>query len=343
MTTRVAVDSDRPVLIAVAVPCEDHVEEGTGRREIPVLVEAGVAEQDPAIHLVVGETHLPQGLEGIGDAVAGSLGGWDRVEGLPADHSGYADAPSIDVGDVQAAEQSVAGVGIDGVGADSAPVKVGFEVVGPAVVARGQHVVQLEQDLPLDGASGEAVVAAAFEEVAAVHDERGRAQRVEVGQEGRGVVEGGVDVRRGNDLVQVPVVGGHGVTSQMSAPRVRSLPVRSAWPRRSWSRAADGGDASGGEAGDHQGGPGADVGSFDARARQLLGPGQSAFCGGDLFDLGTQAGQLRQQVAVAAGIDGVGEQMRAGQPEGECHERWLEVGVPDRPGSGKRWPAGDGQ
>src|SRR5690606_9293943 len=91
-------------------------------------------------------------------------------------------------------------------------------------------------DPPLDRAAGEAVVPAAFEEVAAVHDEGGRPQRAEVGQARRAVVEGRVYVRCGTDLAQVAPVGGHGVTSQMSAPRVWSLPGRSAWPRRSWSR-----------------------------------------------------------------------------------------------------------
>jgi hypothetical protein len=51
-------------------------------------------------------------------------------------------------------------------------------------------------------------------------------------------------------------------------------------------------------------------------------------------DLGTQAGELGQQVAVAAGVDGVGEQMGAGAGEGQRHQRWFEVGIQAAGGEG---------
>ncbi|MFC9740892.1 MULTISPECIES: hypothetical protein [Streptomyces] len=117
--------------------------------------------------------------------MASSLRCGDRVESLLSDHGSHAHASITDVDDVQSAEDRVTGTGIDGVGTDRALVEVGFGVAGPAVVAQSQEVVQLEEDLSLDRAT----VTAAFEKVPAVHGERRPAQRVEMGQEGRGVVQ----------------------------------------------------------------------------------------------------------------------------------------------------------
>lgn len=141
-------DADGTVPVAVAVPGADHVKGRAGCRQLEILLEAAAQQDCPSG--AGGERQIMQGLHEIRDRVASSLRCGDRVESLLSDHGGHAHASITDVGDVQSAEDRVTGTGIDGVGTDRALVEVGFGVAGPAVVAQGQEVVQLEEDLPLD-------------------------------------------------------------------------------------------------------------------------------------------------------------------------------------------------
>lgn len=133
--------------------------------------------------VVVFQHQLAQRGHGVGDVVSGPLVGGDGVERAHADDRGDSDPTAVHLDDTETVEQRSSGGVVDGVGADRHLAQSGLEVVGPAVVAGCQHVVQRREDLPLDGSLAQPVVAGALEEVTAVGDERGRLEVVQVWQE----------------------------------------------------------------------------------------------------------------------------------------------------------------
>ncbi len=193
-------DAHRAVDVAVAVTGEDDVREGAGSGQLQVLLEAGVGQHDPGVgSVVVLQHHLAQGVSRVGDVVARAVAGGDRVERLGAHHRGDGDPLAADPLDAYSVEEGFA-VGVGGVGAHGHLVQPWLEVVRPAVISGREQVVQAGEDLALDPALAEAVVAAPFEEVTAVHDQALGPGGVEAGEHRRGRVEGRVDVGRSDDL-----------------------------------------------------------------------------------------------------------------------------------------------
>lgn len=115
--------------------------------------------------MVMGQHQLAQCLDRFGDTVSGALVGGDGVERLGTDDARDGDAAGADIHEAGRTEERIAGLGVHGVRAHRDAMEVGLEVVDPAVVARGDGVVEADQDVPFDAALSEPVVARALEEV----------------------------------------------------------------------------------------------------------------------------------------------------------------------------------
>ncbi len=182
-------DQDGAVAVTVAVPGEDDVKERTGHGQAQILGEAGVGQHHPGIHVMMVFQHqLAQGRGRVDDTVSGSLVGGNAVERLRPHDRGDGNLAAMHIHDAQPVEQRCAAVGVHGVRAHRHRVQAGLEVVGPAVVARGEDVVERGEDLPFDVAAAEPVVTGAFEEVPAAGQQGRLAQLMKVGQQAVGAV-----------------------------------------------------------------------------------------------------------------------------------------------------------